>query len=145
MLVELAIAFAGWVGAEAHMDIYVGAAPVAVAPSTCHQRTVDRVMRVLPQKSPTRVLWADLDARQAWGLAFVDARAVVLSTAVPCDLTAAVLTHEWAHQATADEFGGTQAQADNAIGRNSVELVADCVGSVLTKKLGPVLDRKSVV
>lgn len=135
MLIELAIAFAGWVGGENYVTEYVGAPVSVAAPSACHQRAVDKTVRALPRKAPARVAWANLEAREAWGLAFTSARTIVLSTQMPCAYVSSVLNHEWTHQATSDEFGG-QTEADQAIGRENVELVADCAGETLTRKLG---------
>lgn len=118
------------------VQAYVHADVTAVAPSACHARELAKVRKALPATKHVRVLWGDLSSVPAWGLAFVEHRTVAISTAIPCANVVGTYAHEAVHQVTADRFGGSQATADEALGREAVELVADCGSERVTKRLG---------
>ncbi len=103
----------------------------------CARRALSATLVALPRDHTLRYAWADLSAHHAAGLTYTTPRVIALDPATPCWAVRAVIHHEWAHAATARHYGTYgAAELIHSGGRAELELLADCVGDVLTRRAG---------
>jgi hypothetical protein len=87
----------------------------------------DELHRTLDELGEDPADWRLARSPDYWGKVFPDGT-VVVNPDVPCDSVSSVVRHEWMHLQQLDMYGADLGSM--ALGRNRVEIVADC-GSML--------------